>query len=340
MALDISRLSLVPMRNGEMAGTCPFCGDTKRHFYVNPHKGVYVCFRCGTAGRLDGSSTVFDDGAVSAAEEPAEPLADDERIGQVYAVLLETLDLSPEHLAHLRSPARGLSDEVIGKKGYRTLPSGRRTEIGKRVAEKVEPRGVPGFYLYRGRAGRRVWCVAGPPGLLIPVRNFEGAIWGVQIRPDDRSSWPKYVWLSSAAARRGTCGVGAKARFHVARAGRNDGTVWITEGPLKADIAASKLGRTFVAVPGVQCWRSSGLIGALKRERVRVVVLAYDMDAVLNPHVESAALELGSALEQAGIHAVYAWWRIEEGKGIDDVLLNGGEVRVMSKGSWKRRVLS
>ncbi|MCR4426984.1 MAG: DUF3854 domain-containing protein [Firmicutes bacterium] len=334
MALDISALQLKPVANGELNGSCPFCGDRKKHFYLNPHKGVYRCFKCGASGRVDGASHYVP----MAPLQREEPLADDDTLDRVYNILLRALHLSREHREQLMSSRRGLSAQAIEQNQYKTLPPKDRIGIAGRVAEWVEPRGVPGFYLYTGRHGRQLWCLAGPSGLLIPMRDFDGRIRGCQIRPD-RQIGARYVWLSSANPRRGSNGTGARAVYHVARAADSK-TVWLTEGPLKADIAASRMGKTFVAVPGVNCWKGSRVVEDLLANGVQAVVIAYDSDSVANEHVARAATELGRALQKSGIRVSYAWWPPAKAKGIDDLLLLNAGPRVVNEKAWLRLLKS
>ena len=121
----------------------------------------------------------------------------------------------------------------IRARRYRTFPLYGRSSIAAQVAHHANIEGIPGFYINK----KGHWTLAGAPGLLLPVQDFDGLIRGLQIRPDDRpDGMPKYIWLSSTGRFKGRS---AKTAFHVSRpphAGLK--CVWITEGPLKADIAA------------------------------------------------------------------------------------------------------
>jgi hypothetical protein len=236
-------------------------------------------------------------------------------------------------MTQLLSPQRGLTAEVIAKKRYRTLPSGGRIRLARRVSELADLRGVPGFYLFDSR----LWCLAGPAGLVIPVRDFDGKIRGLQIRRDDPSG-PRYVWLSSSNPKRGSGGTSARTWFHVAPGDKGGHECWITEGPLKADIAAMKTGNTFVAVPGVNCWKSSRLVPEMRARGIKSVVVCYDSDLAVNSYVAGAAMELAGALKQAGLRVRFAWWRSSYGKGIDDLLLAGKTPWILTESSWLRRL--
>ncbi|MGB9867934.1 MAG: DUF3854 domain-containing protein [Bacillota bacterium] len=327
--LDLLLSQAVPAPNGELRVDCPFCGDRAKHLYVNPEKGLYHCFRCGRGGRVDGGRAAPP--AVRAVSGSSS--APVEQVAAAYEELLRQLGLCAEHMAHLTSPVRGLSEAEVGARGYRTLPATGRTAVAERVGCRVSLRGVPGFYVVP--SGK--WCLAGPPGILVPVRNFEGKVWGVQVRRDAAGDGPRYVWLSSAGKEGGAP---ARARYHVAcpdvSARQGSRRVWLTEGPLKADIAASRLGEVVVAVPGVGCWKGTGVVHDLRRARVREVVIAFDSDVRTNPNVARALGELVPVLAE--------WFRVRVAvwdpgcKGIDDALLAGKALRVLTPEQYWRLV--
>lgn len=310
-----------PAGRDELRTNCPACGDTKEHLYLNVRKGVYYCHRCGFSGKIGDGCFVQEFQQLPAF--PEESIAPVEVLDRVYRLLLQHFPLSREHQEQLLR--RGLPEEK--HRLYATLPAEGGRDAVRAVVEVVDPSGVPGFCL-----GDRGWYLSGPAGLMIPVRNFEGRVWGVQIRVDDPGEGGKYRWLSSRKGK----GARAKARYHVAAAG-DMRRVWITEGPLKADIAAHFLEETVVAVPGVNTWVSTGLVSALEMHGVENVIIAYDADARANAHVAKASLALGRELLQAGIKVRYAWWS-PQWKGIDD-LLNAGEYpEIVGVKEYKQRL--
>jgi len=330
--LDLSSVPLsraVRVPNGELRVDCPFCSDTGRHLYINTEKGLYHCFRCGRSGRLGEERSSL--AAIPSRKHPAAELAPLSRVAAVYEALLRTLGLSEAHKAHLMSPKRGMSEAEIEERGYRTLPHIGRTVIAERVNCTVSVAGVPGFYVHD--SGR--WCLSGPSGILIPLRNFRGRVWGIQIRRDTADRGSRYVWLSSAGKERGTS---ARARYHVAypkvSERRLTRRVWLTEGPLKADITASRLGDVVVAVPGVNCWKSTKIISALRKARVREVVLAFDSDASTNPNVASALDGILQVLVRSFNVRIAVW--DENYKGIDDALLAAKVLRLLTPGQYRR----
>lgn len=309
--LHVETMALTPAPGGESTAECPFCRARKGHFYINLQKGVYYCHRCGASGRI----TDPPRSPATPCSPATVPTAPPERLDKVYRALLKILTLSDEHRKHLEE-VRGMTLEQIEANGYRTLPFGRRIDIARRVANMCDPSGVPGFY----RVGDG-WNLAGYPGLLIPVRNWDGRIVGCQIRtfPEgEESNLPKYMWLSSANKEGGAS---AAIHAHVVHGSKYARTVWLTEGPLKADVSAPKLQSVIVAVPGVNALRPS-LIEELKSRGCRKVVLAFDSDAKTNPRVREAMQRALTMLDDAGIEVQVATWP-QEYKGLDDLLLAG-----------------
>jgi len=256
--------------------------------------------------------------------QPRAPLA---RRDRAYRELLSTLTLTGEHREDLRR--RGLTEEEIAAAGYRTSPSGDRLAIAQSVAAALGTDallGIPGFF----QAQRGGWVLGGKPGILIPVRDQEGRIQGLQVRVADRDAeGGRYRWLSSNAK---PGGASSGVPMHVARpvGGLRQELVWVTEGPLKADVSAHYLGATVLGVAGVFNWHDvPKFVQPLSRSGAPAqVVVAYDADAQDNAQVAESRKALVSAL--LAVHAVVslAIWPMSQGKGLDDVLKSGGRVRL------------
>jgi hypothetical protein len=108
-------------------------------------------------------------------------------------------------------------------------------------------------------------------------------------------------------------------------------TAWLSEGPLKCDIAADcienlydsveieDIGDTFLALPGVGAWRLA--IPILKEMGVEQVNLCFDADAVSNPQVKKHLMECAKELKLQGFKGNLILWNEEDGKGIDDIFI-------------------
>jgi len=318
---------------GHWVARCPFHPDGGRPNLVLFPDGGFRCFACGARGdvfdlvaKLDGVSLAEAVARVTAgvaapasvppapARTAAAPVAQRDA---VYRALLAACPLAASHRAQLR--ARGLSDAAIAAAGYGTWPGGFGRDVAARLqAAGLDLAGVPGFA--RDKTGG--WWIRARAGLLIPVRDAAGRIHGCQIRTDEAT---RYRWLSSAG-RPGGASPGSPAHVAGRTSGRPGGWVWVTEGPLKADVAATLLRAPVVGVPGVTSWRAA--LPALADLAPGVVVLAFDRDADPGTRaaVQQAAARLARALARRGLPVRWATW--SGAKGVDDVLAAGGTVRV------------
>ena len=238
------------------------------------------------------------------------------------------LTLKPEHAAKLR--ARGLGQTEITRLRYTSAPA---TEAERqRVADALAPRldvcggGVPGFYREGGR-----WRMAyRPSGFFIPVRDELGHIQGLSQRLDDPQDGCKYLWLSSnpdAVNERGRqkYPLGASSGTPPHFAGRDlllygAAEVSVTEGTLKADVAAYLSGLPVIGVAGTHATR--GLAARLREgyPLLKTVCIAYDRDLMEKPQVRKAVIDLGAQLEAEGFMVKVRMWPAQH-KGLDDYLL-------------------
>jgi hypothetical protein len=225
----------------------------------------------------------------------------DDELDAVYRRYIGMLSLSPRHRAELA--ARGMTGEEITGRQYRTVPDGFTVPHGDLT-------GVPGFCQKYNR-----WRHVAPPGLMIPVLNENRQIVGFQVRLDNPDN-QKYIWFSSRKS------ANAGARTHVAMPFRacQATQIWITEGPIKADIASERLGAPVLGVPGVNNWKSALETLQKMSSRPDRVVLAYDMDDHDNEHVRQHTQMFGAALKR-NYKTFLARWYGE--KGLDDALVAG-----------------
>jgi hypothetical protein len=241
---------------------------------------------------------------------------------RVYRDFLRLLYLHPRHREDLLR--RGLTEWEIRRNGYRSVPE---TESPWSVCRRLirmghDLAGIPGFYKARGLRGGTYWTFDRQPGYFIPVRDEKGRIQALQRRMDDARGG-KYK-LFSGHKSRGGCSCGTPA--HVTRPAKvEDRRIWITEGPLKADIACKYLGAVVVGALSAATWRP--VIPVILALGVKEAVIAYDRDLETNPGVGRAYETLKAELKKHGLAVSRAVW--SDKKGIDDALAAGMEVRVV-----------
>ena len=213
---------------------------------------------------------------------------------------------------------RGLTKEQITENGYCS------TGFTLEPMQKA-PDGIPGLYTSK----RGIELVPLPPGFMIPVRNHERKIQGVQIRVNNEAikDKRKYLWLSSKNFQGGTS---AKTFVHWACDWKKQDATWmpvlddciiVTEGPLKGDIIHALTGKPVLAVPGVNALshlREALLIAA--SYGVTTVWNAYDMDYLTNPTVQQAIEKYNALMDSLNLTNVRLTWDATY-KGLDDYKL-------------------
>ena len=151
----------------------------------------------------------------------------------------------------------------------------------------------------------------------------------------------RYFWLSSAKKNKGTSS-GEPAPVHVSipsdelrewKIGqlKKAKTVWLSEGPLKCDIAVDKIkelyskeeleevGTTMLALPGVGAWELA--LPLLKDMEVEKVNICFDADAMSNPLVKGHLMNCAKELKKLGYQANLILWSRQDANGIDDLFL-------------------
>ncbi|WP_020375105.1 CHC2 zinc finger domain-containing protein [Sulfobacillus thermosulfidooxidans] len=344
VALIGSRVAL-KRQGARWIGRCPFHDDHHPSFDVSPAHHVWRCWSCGVGGdavdwvRLTENCSTNE--ALQRLTADFSPKSETVTVpyltalsrasratrDAVYTAILRAAGLTPAHQHALES--RGLSAAAISAGAYASFSRAVRAPLlGVAHETGLDLRGVPGIG-YHPASGR--FRLEGPPGLLIPVRDRRGRIQACQIRRDDPGSHARYQWWTSAPRSPAWTGTSPGTPFHVAghTYGARSPTWWITEGPLKADVAAFFLHAPVLGIPGVGLWERVGR--ALSWWHPRRVVLAFDQDAdpATRDRVRAAQDQLGHLLEQAGIRVFTAQWP-EGFKGIDDALAARQSVRVVA----------
>jgi DNA primase len=321
----------------EYIARCPLCGDSENpehgHLYLNISKNVYYCVRCGEGGDvvdlyakltnlskeeaykelISGNIPVPRLNKENSSKVQNNPVAPIEIRDRVYRAFLDKLVLEPYHRRNLLK--RGLSWEETAKNLYKSLPEEpqQRWEICRElIKEGYNLKGIPGFY-QREKDGEKYWDFVNYKGFLIPVKDVQGRIQGFQIRLDEEES-RKYVWFSSRGKPDGT-----PAHAWQGVHGNPAKEVFITEGPLKADVAHYLSGYTFISVAGVTAVK--GIEVVLKDIGAQSVYIVFDMDLLMNKAVKNAKAKLEEKLKNTGFQVRTKTWDPAY-KGIDDYLLH------------------
>ena len=253
------------------------------------------------------------------------PAADDKKDAVYRAIMtLPYFKLLPEHQANLLR--RGLKEKHMNR--YRSIPdmSGTKVRFNDEIAEaakklpvQVLPEmlflglktvrdlkslgfedftGIPGFF----KLGSR-WCLYLTPGILIPTQNEKGQIVCFQVRKD--SGKLRYMTLSNKSLP-GTVQDGI-SRCHVIKnrtqIDMENCRVYLTEGPLKADVIAA-LTKDPVVILAIQGINNTSCLEPvlkwLKKEKVKVIYNCLDMDRITNKNVRSGSVALRNLIQSAG----------------------------------------
>lgn len=240
-----------------------------------------------------------------------------------YERLLSGLQLDPMDRAQLR--ARGLTDQIIDRAGYRTKPANNDQQF-QRCLHTLESSGhslasVPGFYL--NEKNNRRTCI-GAQGVFIPSRDLSGGINSLVIRRGENDSHRgKYIAFSSPKKLEGGS---ARNTTHCpithsfADKAAMGTTLRITEGVLKADVACALDPAIYtLGIPGLNA--PEDLKWVLQQLEVSRILLAFDMEATVD--VQNKRVKLLQMLA-ADYDVTFEEWA-PEFKGIDDALLKAKE---------------
>lgn len=188
---------------------------------------------------------------------------------------------------------------------------------------------IPGWYGEKGI----IDSVKLKSCFLIPIRWRHGEISCLQQRYDDLSddasvkekeSYHKYGRYASSWKKTGCASSGAESIHYTGFDYSSDvtpETVWLTEGILKADIAAYHSGRAFIALIGVN--NTSQLpdeLKYLKEHGTKRICIAVDMDYREKENVASALDTIERMVFESGLEGVVIQWDGHY-KGIDDYIL-------------------
>lgn len=251
----------------------------------------------------------------------------------VYSAIKELSPLSKEDREYLNN--RSILDDEIRLYGYFTMPSEAIIEPLLRHLH-VEPEallGVPGFYWDKTENRLRL---AEMDGVAIPIWNVDRQIEAIQVRSRDAFiKGSRYRFLSSKFTdsdkfrEKFEKGCGSVSKCGVAYPYEIDNVnkfICVTEGMFKA----TKFAKTFKAigltVQGVT--NTKDVIPTLRslkarfrwKDKMPIIVLAFDMDMYDNKQVLKAAKKLVESLEKEGWKVRVMQWD-KRWKGLDDYLI-------------------
>lgn len=348
---------------------CPFCAG-KRKMNVNTEKNVVRCAKCTKAfnsitlhAALTHTSNseaykdlvanwkglAFDKKKVfiNTVSEPTFKLypADIKIRDCFYRLLLNELTLSKKH--HDDLIKRGLTEQEIKKGLYKTVPVCGFQTFARKIllksqyskADFEDKFGVPGFYDlgtdYPKLVGRK-------NGYFVPVYTIDHKISGLQIRYDNlpkdatdeqKERYHKYSWFSSSEKETG-CAVTGCENIHFAGdwSSYNGEPICLTEGVLKADIAAALSGKQFIGLVGVNnVGQLKNVLLNLKSMGLNRISIMVDMDYRDKVEVKAALDSIIDIISKCEIDYTPVTW-LPEYKGIDDFLL----ARLKFKGITRR----
>lgn len=335
---------------------CPFCGKQK-HFSVDTVENIFHCYYCGTSGgmlhlysmlksvdRKQALQEIKDKLNIGGEYQPIKRVVHDdsnlylpgsiEQRHQVYSALLNLLSLSESHRRSLQE--RGLNNVQIATEQYRSVPfMGHERIAYELLSQGLELKGIPGFFRtrgYRESYGTPIWTLRySRSGILLPVRDLQGRIQGLQIRFDkaiaikdphkpDKTKLKRYGWLSTNENETRSFLDGAKAESWIHIAGSPQRIMILTEGKLKMDVIHALSMYSGIGVPGVNnlCFLGEWLDN-LYRLGTREMLNAYDMDRLMKIEVQRALARANAIIRQHGMTVRNLRWDPAY-KGYDDFL--------------------
>lgn len=252
-----------------------------------------------------------------------------------YETLIKKSYLKKDHLLNLIN--RGLNKTFIEKEGFiSTRQEGTKAftniivkalpdDTKRYLKEEGIKYTVPGFINLFKKNKQNMMKVS--EGILVPVRNCLGEIEAFQVRHDVvEEDEPRYTWFSSSFTEEGS-ELNVKNIHHVGfdeyieKFNKLPGSVYLTEGALKADVASCLVHRPFIALPGISNYSQlKEECEYLKRADCQNIYLCMDMDYREKKEVAQATNKIISIIQEAGLTCYLCDWPSEY-KGIDDYLL-------------------
>ena len=256
------------------------------------------------------------------------PIAKEDELSTdlVYSTLLSELGLSRQHWQALQD--RGFQIEEIAQNRYRSMTNADIVRINRMLKNNNFCPSItmemllktPGFYLRE----QQTLQFSGPLGTYIPVRNHQGKIKRIKVRNDEYQSKNKYLSLSSK--KHGGLGAGSHVHFPSCEI-KESGTIRITEGEIKADLATARSGTLTLSFPGISNWNL--IVADLERINPKRILVALDADYRKNRSVAEALRNIVLELRGRKYEVIVEDFELDikrNIKGIDDALAAGIEI--------------
>lgn len=286
----------------EHAGQLPWAAETDPPAFKHRRSGRCDCgdehARFSRGGDVHGDA--HEAAVVRGPRRESLPL---EERHTLYSLLIDKLTLREGALFDLRR--RGLSLQAINAVGYRSLPATIRArkdllDVLVQHFGATRLRACPGFTDKNGRLSLR-WG----DDYLVPYRDEDARITGIQF---------KQLGGGYFTAR----GSVQRDLYHVGGRERLGGDLFLTEGGLKAEVAAQIGACAVMGVVGLTL--SAEHVEAIGRMHPSRVIVAVDHEA--NPHSAAARQKWAARLHAAGFDVRIAVWEGADAngpKGLDDL---------------------
>jgi hypothetical protein len=289
--------------------TCPNCGDDKGH--------------CGILGDAEFEPSVLP--VPQAEVRPLSPLAwrfADASVGEILNALI------PDTAVEVLQQVRGYDPELAHWLVNRGVRFGRVADL----RFKVSPTTLAALPQPR-------LLSPDEPCLWLPVAAYpdghQPAFFALQVRR--LQGEPKYLTVKFVDAPLAHVALPTEDRTD----GRRWSGIWLTEGILKAEVVAYKLGVVAVGALGTGALRQALPVVAETAKRwhkdatlfTAPVILAPDRDARTKLEVARAFWETAKRLQREGFSVAFAIWS-PKFKGIDDALLAGETPSIVAPETW------
>lgn len=266
-----------------------------------------------------------------------------EKLDYIYRLFLGQLFISKEHVDYL-TEVRNISRHTIEKRLYKSYP---KSEVMDKFIEALKSLNdgfdglsneeivdellsdVPGFY--KERVGDRwTWKIPKFEGIIIPIKDADGFVVGLQIRKDSDSD-RRYIWFSSNFANNDgnkMFGTSPGSPVDVIYPDNQiSKVIYITEGRFKSEMISQNWNSIAISVQGVGNWKGIDeeirkLICRFGNDFFQKIYIAYDSDLAYKEQVYNQAKNMSDliGISFPDIEIDYLTWDVGKCKGIDDLL--------------------